>query len=519
MDYRGPDLDLRTARWSAASTDPAGWREAGGSAPPAPAPRPAVQRSSPIWVDETLLACANQAYDVALAYRSGELHLAHLLLAMTRIEAAAGALDARGVRVPSLRRDAAVAVAAEAPAADASGAPRRSAEVEDVLRLAAARAVQGGRAASIDDVIQILGEVGGELPGADMVVRYFPRLTRAAPQAPGSLMDMGEGASPLTLMGGAASHPAPAAGIDQSIVHGIFERLADIERSFADRLAALEAAVARPSSGNEYADLSLIDGRLSAIESALHARLNGDASYAVDTSLGDRLTAIEQALATERTERAAAVTALSDEISGVRSAVRLAAQSSEQGQHAITGELQQVGAGLEQHRLDLASSLGDRIIEIERALDAHVQKVADASASYRAELSEVHEALMKITTAQQTLAGGIDSWRNRDSGEIHLINARIGAVHEDGSKRLQAIERLCADVETLSQLVLDERTRARPGFGRWLFGTEDWIKASWHRLPRPPKLPREDTDAGMKWRPRIKWRIPFRRKSDVGDTA
>jgi len=28
MDYRGPDLDLRTSRWSAASTDPSGWREA-----------------------------------------------------------------------------------------------------------------------------------------------------------------------------------------------------------------------------------------------------------------------------------------------------------------------------------------------------------------------------------------------------------------------------------------------------------------------------------------------------------
>lgn len=530
MDYRGPDLDLRTSRWTAASTDPAGWREAGGTSPPAPgpAPRHQAQRSSPIWVDETLLACANQAYDVALAYRAAEVHLAHLLLALTRVDAAAAALEARGVRVASLRRDAAVAIAGDPPTADAGAPPRRSAEVEDVLRLAASRAAHAGRAAGVDDIAQVLSEVGGDLPGADLIVRHFPRVARdfwgpigarQAPHAGTHLVDMGEGDSQLTLAGSAPPAPAPAAAaIDQTLVQRVFERLADIERGFADRLAALEAAMARQSSNAAYADLSPIDSRLSAIESALHSRLNGDASYAADATLGDRLAAIEQALATERAERASAVTALSDEITGVRSAVRLAAQSSEQAQNSLTGELRQVGVGLEQHRLDLAASLGDRITEIERALDAHVEKVADASAGYRAELAEVHEALTKITMTQQTLAGGIDSWRNKDSGEIHLINARIGAVHEDGAKRLQAIERLCADVETLSQLVLDDRGRARGNFGQWLFGTEDWIKASWRRPPPVPR-PSASATAGMKWRPRVTWRLPFKRKDGRGTPA
>ena len=88
MDYRGPDLDLRTSRWSAASTDPASWREAAASAPQPPVAARPSQRSSPIWVDDILLACANQAYDVALAYRSAEVRLSHLLLAMTRVDAA-----------------------------------------------------------------------------------------------------------------------------------------------------------------------------------------------------------------------------------------------------------------------------------------------------------------------------------------------------------------------------------------------------------------------------------------------
>ena len=85
MDYRGQDLDLRTARWSAASTEPSGWREAAPASPHPAQPTPRTRRAPigqrtavPIWVDDTLLACANQAFDVALAYRSAEVRLEHL---------------------------------------------------------------------------------------------------------------------------------------------------------------------------------------------------------------------------------------------------------------------------------------------------------------------------------------------------------------------------------------------------------------------------------------------------------
>ena len=86
---------------------------------------------------------------------------------------------------------------------------------------------------------------------------------------------------------------------------------------------------------------------------------------------------------------------------------------------------------------------------------------------------------MKISANQHTSAGALDNWRNNDSGEIHLINTRIGAVHEDGARRLAAIEKLCADVETLSHLIIDDESRPRRTFKQWLFGTEDWVKASW----------------------------------------
>ena len=521
MDYRGQDLDLRTARWSATSTEPTGWREAvpapqqpsSTAAPTAPAARSSSQRASaPIWVDDTLLACANQAFDIALAYRSADVRLEHLVLAMTRVEAATAALEARGVRVVSLRRDSAVTIAGELPTASADESPRRSPEFEDVLRLAASRASQAGRAASADDVALVLGDVGGDLPGADLIVRHFPRRAREfrvapAPKLPvptvaaNHLLDIGDAERPHAGAGvGVGTPPSPVA--DQGLGQRIFERLAETERAFAERLAALESLIARQAGAP--ADLSPLDQRLSAIEAALHGRA-AEGIAAIDPAFSDRLWAIEHALGTERTERASAITALSDEISGVRSAVRLAAQNAEQTQASLADQVQQLALGLDQHRVDLAMSVGDRIASIEQALEAHGQKTNEAHAVYSAELTEVHEALMKISANQHTLAGAIDNWRNNDSGEIHLINTRIGAVHEDGAKRLAAIEKLCADVETLSHLVIDDKTRPRRGFKQWLYGTEDWVKASW----RPPRIPRPS----IKW-PRVAWRLPLKRRSN-----
>ena len=174
--------------------------------------------------------------------------------------------------------------------------------------------------------------------------------------------------------------------------------------------------------------------------------------------------------------------------------MRLAAQNSEQTQASLTDQMQQ-----------LASGISERIGNIEQVLDAHGQKTNEAHAVYSAELSEVHEALMKISANQHTLAGAIDNWRNNDSGEIHLINTRIGAVHEDGARRLAAMEKLCADVETLSHLIIDDKSRPRRGFKQWLFGTDDWIKASW-RAPAAWR-PR------MKWT-RVSWRLPLKRRSN-----
>jgi hypothetical protein len=92
MAYRGEDLDLRTPQtWVAAPAE----LSASSELPVQQSGNRGGYRSGPILVDETVLACCNYAYDVALANRSADVRVEHLLNAMSHIEAAAVALEAR----------------------------------------------------------------------------------------------------------------------------------------------------------------------------------------------------------------------------------------------------------------------------------------------------------------------------------------------------------------------------------------------------------------------------------------
>ncbi|HPG88487.1 MAG TPA: Clp protease N-terminal domain-containing protein, partial [Hyphomicrobium sp.] len=152
MSYRGEDLDLRTSQtWSATPADLA----IDADAALTKNSQRLTPRNGPMWVDDTVLSCANYAFDVALAHRSGDVRLEHFLHAMTRIDVAAEALEARGVRVAALRRESATIIASEIPVGltNGNGVPRRSEELADVLRFAATNADRRSAPATIEDVL------------------------------------------------------------------------------------------------------------------------------------------------------------------------------------------------------------------------------------------------------------------------------------------------------------------------------------------------------------------------------
>jgi len=486
MGYRGSDLDLRTARtWSATSTD----LMSGFDVPATAAAHDArAHRSGPIWVDETVLACANHAYDVALAHRAGEVRIEHFLHALTRVEAAARALEARGIPVVALRRDSAIVIASEIPiGAAGNGSPRRSPELEDMLRLAAAHTARAGRPAGVDDVLHVLVDLRRDLPGSDLLMRHLPRAAhnfwsglgsaRGSPYSgPAHFVDVAETQRPrdaaeTTYLG--VGRPAPAGA--PAVLNEVADRLAEIERAMSERLAAVEAALASLSYGAPR-DLEPMHRRLDVIERAVLAREG-------DGAMDQRLATLEGQLLDERVERGQALSSLGADMKALSSALGGAYANGAGSEPSIADRLKRFAEDLQQHRIELGVSLGDRIAAIEKALEAQVEKAIEARNAYGEELAEVHEALMKLNANQQTLAGSIDQWRSNEAGEIHLLNGRIGAVQEDGTKRLQMLERLCHDVDALSRSVVKDS--AWRGFGYWLFGTDDWIKASWRPRTKP----------------------------------
>jgi hypothetical protein len=282
----------------------------------------------------------------------------------------------------------------------------------------------------------------------------------------------------------------------------VLDRLAESERVFSERLAAVESLIARVSQGGQV-NLQPIANRLDVIEEAVLLR-EGEAA------IGARLAELEAAHKEERS----ALASIADELNGLSTAVALAAQRHDEAQSSFGERLQQITSGLDQHRIDLASGIGDRIAALEQAIGAQEQRSAETHGTYREELGEVHDALMKLNSNQHTLAGAIDQWRGNDSGEIHMINARIGAVQEDGSRRLQVLEKLNSDVQTLAGLVRLQAEKPRRNWRRWLFGTDDWARASWRQPPPPapePEVLPPAESKGSAWRV-SSWRLPFRRK-------
>jgi ATP-dependent Clp protease ATP-binding subunit ClpA len=161
MGYRGDDLDLRTPeRWGGKDLTRDLARVAG----------------EPFYVDDTVLACCNHAFDLALAHRAAEVRIEHLLNALTRTDSAASVLERRGISVALLRRESATAIAADSAFAT-SGAtirvnPRRSAEFEDVLRIAADRAYPRRGAITVEDMLVAMFDMNRDIPGIAMLRRH-----------------------------------------------------------------------------------------------------------------------------------------------------------------------------------------------------------------------------------------------------------------------------------------------------------------------------------------------------------
>jgi predicted nucleic acid-binding Zn-ribbon protein len=568
MAYRGEDLDLRTPQtWGGAPADLA----ASGDLSVAPNGQRSGYRPGPMLVDETVLACCNHAYDIAVAHRAAEVRIEHLLNAMTRIDGAIAVLESRGIRVPLLRRDTAAIVAGEIPAASGSGAmsPRRSDELAELLRLASSIAIRRNAAADIDDLLQVLLDHRSELPASDIVLRYSTR-------AP--LREISEPLPPLTRSGGEPRYAAssgvryvsdarayrgdlsgsPTDALQNSRIEALEQMVRALSQDFSnerhiiaglvrdlsrdtqahqgdqdhkqsvllDRIGALETVMLE--SRGPTADQSLVS-KLEDVEAALELRLQEmSQSWSV---LSQRLQDLETAVRERPPQQAGGATA--DEL---RSLVDLKPISNKLDviEEALLGEPHRNGSDLgerfeklhgdvqqalasttdggrietliagfdringlvgrldEQHRwvTQATADIGDRLGAVELALTGEIETAAAKYQAYAHDLSELHDALMKLNQNQHTLAGSMDQWRTDAATDTANILNRIGELDRDTAVPAETLKAVNEHMDTMNRFIVD-RYRRRQGFWYWLFGTDDWLAASWPSRSKPKDADRE----------------------------
>jgi hypothetical protein len=557
MAYRGEDLDLRTPQtWTGTPAElvtPAEIQAAQNG-------KRGAFRSGPILVDETVLACCNLAYDVAVAHRAAEVRIEHLLNAMTRIDAAIASLEARGIRVPSLRRETAAIVAGDIPPAGGNGsvAPRRSDEFADLLRLAAAAASRRNAAADVDDLLQVLLDHRSDLPGSDIILRFAAR-------AP--LRDVSEPLPPLTRSAADLRYTAssglryvsdqtrpyrgdisgsPTDALQNSRIEALEQMVRALSQDFSnerhiisglvrdlgrdaqahqgdqdhrqgillDRIGALEQTVLEARGAP--ADQSLV-AKLEDIEAGLELRLqemsqswnvlsqrlqdleasirdrapaNGatveELRNVIDLKpIASRLDIIEEAVLGEQ-RRGDASGELTERFDKLHGDVQRALATTTDG-----GRIETLVAGLEhindlanklddQHRMaaEVTANLAERVGGVERALTGEIETAAAKYQAYANDLSELHDALMKLNQNQHTLAGSMDQWRTDSATDVANILNRIGELDRDSALPVETLNQINAHMDTMNRFVV-ARYQRRHGFWYWLFGTDDWMGASW----------------------------------------
>ncbi|MBA2127289.1 Clp protease [Hyphomicrobium methylovorum] len=568
MAYRGEDLDLRTSQtFTAAAGEFAATDVSQQNG------KRSGYRTDPILVDDIVLACCNQAYDVAVAHRAGEVRVEHLLNAMTRLDAAATVLEARGIRIPSLRRETGTIIASEIPAVGGNEpvSPRRSEELAELLRQAAYAASRRKTAVSVDDLVQALFDHRGALPASEILLHYtaraplreapepLPPLTRAGdgryPQAPGvrylsdgqrSYRSDYSGTTTDALQNSrieALEQMVRALGQDLSnerhIISGLVRDLTRETRAqqedgghrqsvLLDRIGTLEEAVleSRGAPGSDKAlvgkledveaalelrlqemtqSWSVLSQRLQELEIAVRERREPDAGPSVEDirsavdlrPLLDRLAIIEEAVLTNSGGTHAALGAeLGERFDKLRSDISnvLAVPADPTADASLAAGLERIGSLSErideQHGFvsQVSADLSERLGAVERAVTGEIETSAAKHQAYTNDLTEVHDALMKLNQNQHTLAGSMDQWRTDSATDVANIINRIASLDQGNAIPAETINSLNAHMDNMNRFII-ERYRRRHGFWYWLFGTDDWLGASW------PSKSRETKDA------------------------
>jgi len=223
--------------------------------------------------------------------------------------------------------------------------------------------------------------------------------------------------------------------------------------AFASKIEALERT------------FQLILDRLTGLERKLGGI--GEGKPIEIAAVAERLDGIEQMLDNRTAESGRTISFIGDRLRSL--------------DDALSGRRTQIAQGLEQ---------------IERSLAAYAENTIGAAGMHERELTEVHEALLKLNANQQTLASSLDQWRLDSTGDLSVVNNRLKVIEDGNRRRAPVIEAMENQIATLYAM-LSKREVRKSRFRHWLFGTDAWYSASYDTRRWRDREAEQETLAGV----------------------
>ncbi len=464
ISYKGHDLDLRPVS-AGLSGEEVGREPARTGDPGAGRDR---ARREPVAVALIVLDCCNAAFEIARVHGAREVRLEHLLHALTRVPTASAMLEELGIRVDQLRRQTAVAIAAEPPGASADaggGVPVASAPFEALLRRAAGEAGKRQSAATLQDILRALLDspvamLLRQATDPQRLAGWRKDASRQPLSAVAPLPDDRTGAPATSTPEAATGRLGALETAFHSLQAGFASdrtTMSDVLRDLRAELAALRASRASPG---DAAPGAVPDG-------AIEAKL-GDLGRAM-ALLAERLTALDRQLAGAPWEEMR---------------VRL---------EAVEGRLREE---TERHW----AGAEERQQALEASVHAQIERADEGRKGYHDVLGAIYDALLKLGTNQDELGKHFTMWRTETSGDLGIISSRVDQLDHAA---LDMLGQLSEDLNTLQRNKSPEgMRRLRENLRRWLDGTRGMLTTDWRkRLPtlRPsePRDPAPPTPAAI----------------------
>lgn len=347
MLYKGSDLDLVTPQGSGAGR--ALSRPAPTGAWLARALEPAGSLPS-LWVDESVLRCCKQAYDLAVVHRAADVGLEHLVHAMTLVVETIEVLRAYNVDVTNLRQESAAIIASELPVAHTNGhaSPTNSEEFVRVLRFAAERAYAHRSPVTTEDILDTLFDMKSDHSSRNLLSRHRAdwRLRTSPEVHHDDHREPGREAPTVT-----DSLQNTRIEALERLVHELSGDIAENRRSFSELIDELRA-----STGSERRAIG---------------HTNGSADHHPTDAVVDRLYGIERNVETKFDELARAWDVLGKRIDLLEDAVEAAPVGGEpstvEALNESVEELTGLAAKIDKLEAVLAA-LPDRLMAMERRL-------------------------------------------------------------------------------------------------------------------------------------------------------